>query len=200
MRVYRASYTSAHLRRWLGLRLTLRSLRGSDFTTSRQRAATYPGSDPCLIHSRPCQSSVRSHPSCAPCPRRLRRAPIGLTSSGAICCVSFSVACRRDQPKQISGCARGSASASFTSSDGPAVPSPVGGHFVSDLPSPSGRCRQAAGRRGVWFRSITSFFTYSPTTSSRRAKTAPASERLDCSGRARALHRHSSYCADPTHY
>ena len=131
-------------------------------------------------------------------PQRLRRAPNGFRSSGAICCILFSLACRRDQPQTNSDCARDSASAAFTFSDGPAVPSSVGAHFVSRSPLPSRRCWQTSGHRGLWFRSIESYSACRPTTSLHNAKTAPASERLAFPGCTRALHRPSSYCADPT--
>ena len=90
------------------------------------------------------------------------------------------------------------ASAAFTFSDGPAVISSVGAHFVSDLPSPSRRCWQAPSRREFWFRSIGFYSTNRPATSPHRAKIGPASERLPFTGFSRALHRPRAYCADRT--
>ena len=135
--------------------------------------------------------------SCSLCSQRLSCAPSGFKSSGALCCVIFSFACHRKQPCKSSGCARGSTSAVFTFSDGSAVPSSSGAHFVSDPPLPSHRCWQASSHRGLWVRPFGPYSTGHPTTSLHRAKIAPASERPAFSGCAQALHRPSSYCADP---
>ena len=132
--------------------------------------------------------------------QRWEPSPNGFRSSAALCCVSFSLACRQDRPQTNSGCARGTGSSAFTFSPGPTAPSPVGAHFISDSPSSNRRWWQASGRRGLRFRSIGSYSTYRPTTSLHRAKAVPASERLALSGCAWALHRPSSYCVDSTRH
>ena len=92
--------TSASFNRSHRSRSTRHLLPVFPITHQLQRTALYKSSVAVPVSSTVTldKKRVRYPPSYSPCPSRLSRAPTGFRFLGARCCVSFSLACRPDQP------------------------------------------------------------------------------------------------------